>query len=332
MLCGAKGMLISTEDLEEVLGERKSGFGVSLVVVEKHTGRLVAAKQLSPAPSSQAAAAAAPSMRVLGESLYGGFQYLLLEVRDGGTATVPSPVGNADELVQGLLMGSGSVRGDRRRRRACARRSPVTSSALIEQQPDRMSGGRRPRGCVGGGVIQPEAPLETPLAPAVRDTMPRRQVYQTQSTAYYTEPGDPNPVLIAEVANRTRPTTWRPPSERSEVRLALVSMVRRPSNFLTWLEYHRRELGVERFYIRAEDSPELAEVFRSPPWDSLVSPTFCNGTQRDYFEQMDRQSAHIAAVIPAAREAGQPKEALLTRSRAGRSLLRDGVCACWPGR
>lgn len=53
-----------------------------------------------------------------------------------------------------------------------------------------------------------------------------------------------------------------------------------------------------------EDTPELATLFSTPPWDVLVVPTFDDGTQRDYFKQMDRQSTHVARSIPAARAAG----------------------------
>jgi len=86
--------------------------------------------------------------------------------------------------------------------------------------------------------------------------------------------------------------------------LGIVMMTKKPHDLATWLEYHRRYLGVHRFYIKVEDSPELASLFARSPWSELVVPTFDNGTQRDYFAQMDRQSAHIVANLPRAREAG----------------------------
>ena len=58
------------------------------------------------------------------------------------------------------------------------------------------------------------------------------------------------------------------------------------------------------FVPQVEDTPELATLFSTPPWDRLVLATFDNGTKRDYFAQMDRQSAHIADTLPRARAIG----------------------------
>jgi len=88
------------------------------------------------------------------------------------------------------------------------------------------------------------------------------------------------------------------------VAIGIVCMTKKPLEMHVWLEYHRRYVGVRRFFIKAEDTPELAPLFASPPWNRLVVPTFDDGTQRDYFAQMDRQSAHIAATVPRARAAG----------------------------
>ena len=53
-----------------------------------------------------------------------------------------------------------------------------------------------------------------------------------------------------------------------------------------------------------EDTPELEALLAEPPWCTFVEATFTSGTHRDYFAQMDRQSAHMVATVPRAREAG----------------------------
>ena len=60
----------------------------------------------------------------------------------------------------------------------------------------------------------------------------------------------------------------------SQVHIALVSMVKQPTNLPTWLRYHCHVLGVERFYIRLEDSPELAELLSRAPFAGKLSALF----------------------------------------------------------
>jgi|EP00966_Prymnesium_polylepis_P013082 hypothetical protein len=93
-------------------------------------------------------------------------------------------------------------------------------------------------------------------------------------------------------------------AQGTNVRVALVLMTKRPMSLGTWLAYHREKLGVKRFYIRVEDTPELEALFRTPPWDTLVVATFATGGVRDYFEQTNRQDAHVTSSIPLARAAG----------------------------
>ncbi|EOD19284.1 hypothetical protein EMIHUDRAFT_243012 [Emiliania huxleyi CCMP1516] len=52
------------------------------------------------------------------------------------------------------------------------------------------------------------------------------------------------------------------------------------------------------------DTPSLEALLSSPRWAGLVEAEFHSRGERDYFEQMDRQSGHIASVIPRARAAG----------------------------
>lgn len=46
--------------------------------------------------------------------------------------------------------------------------------------------------------------------------------------------------------------------DQSPQKVAVVSMIKSPKNMETWLEKHRN-LGIARFYIRLEDTPELEE-------------------------------------------------------------------------
>jgi len=143
--------------------------------------------------------------------------------------------------------------------------------------------------------------------------------YKTTRTAYYMEAGDPNPVLLAQpdgspgapVLSQQTATarvllSSQPhlASHDGTAELGIVTMTKKPLDLATWLEYHHSRLRIRRFYIKVEDTPELAALFAQPPWDELVAPFFDNHTQRDYFAQMDRQSAHISAVLPLARADG----------------------------
>jgi hypothetical protein len=99
-------------------------------------------------------------------------------------------------------------------------------------------------------------------------------------------------------------TTSRPPSAAvAPPKIGLVSMTKKPVALETWLSYHREHCGICAFYLRVEDTPELAQLLDAPPWDSCVTATYASG-HRDYFEQMTRQDAHIESVLPRARAAG----------------------------
>ena len=85
--------------------------------------------------------------------------------------------------------------------------------------------------------------------------------------------------------------------------IGLVTMTKHPPCFETWLTYHYERCGIRKFYVRVEDTPELASLLQNPPWDKLVEVEFASGP-RDYFTQMDRQSFHIERVLPRARAEG----------------------------
>mmetsp|Transcript_21426 Transcript_21426/g.67265 ORF Transcript_21426/g.67265 Transcript_21426/m.67265 type:complete len:366 (-) Transcript_21426:39-1136(-) len=124
--------------------------------------------------------------------------------------------------------------------------------------------------------------------------------HQTSQQSYYMKPSDASVVkledtkvsLAAEVSAEERP------------RMGIVVMTKKPLDFEQWLAYHREMVGVSRFFVQCEDSPELAQLVCFPPWNECVEATFVAKTQRDYFVQMDRQATHIASVVPRARAAG----------------------------
>ena len=49
-------------------------------------------------------------------------------------------------------------------------------------------------------------------------------------------------------------------------------MTKRPLDLEQWLCYHRSVIGVERFYIQVEDTPELAALLLRPPWNAYARP------------------------------------------------------------
>lgn len=90
---------------------------------------------------------------------------------------------------------------------------------------------------------------------------------------------------------------------RGGVSIAIVSMMKRPLDLLGWLEHHAR-LGVRRFYLRIEDTPELRELLDTPPWIDVVEASFACDARRDYLAQVERQNAHVASAIHRARISG----------------------------
>ena len=123
----------------------------------------------------------------------------------------------------------------------------------------------------------------------------------SEFAAHYT------PVLLTTDA--AKPVESVPPEPEGSpaappIAIGLVSMTKQPLELVTWLEYHRTVVGVSRFYLRVEDTPELATLFDSPPWDTLVHATYHAATQRDYFGQNDRQNMHVNATLTRARADG----------------------------
>ena len=86
-------------------------------------------------------------------------------------------------------------------------------------------------------------------------------------------------------------------------RLGVVCMTKRPLCFATWLEYHLC-LGVERFYVRVEDTPALASLLEQSRWQNAVRASFHTGTARDWAKQSSRQHEHVVQAIHWARADG----------------------------
>lgn len=52
--------------------------------------------------------------------------------------------------------------------------------------------------------------------------------------------------------------------EKPSSRIAIATCIRKPVDFSLWLKHHRK-LGVSRFYVRVEDTPELEDYLATQP-------------------------------------------------------------------
>ena len=83
-------------------------------------------------------------------------------------------------------------------------------------------------------------------------------------------------------------------------RVALVSVMHQPVDLPIWLKHHRK-LGIERFYIRLEDSPAHAEYIRGAP-DVYMELGEKNKGGKNYHTIMDRQKTFVDKCIKHATE------------------------------
>lgn len=88
--------------------------------------------------------------------------------------------------------------------------------------------------------------------------------------------------------------------------IAIACMTKRPGDMRGWLTHHRDRVGVRHFFLRVEETPELAELIAQPEWADCVHATFAAGkTARDCGgAQCARQDAHIQWSIDEARQRG----------------------------
>ena len=82
-------------------------------------------------------------------------------------------------------------------------------------------------------------------------------------------------------------------------------MTKRPSNFITWLAYHRETIGVEHFFLRVEDTEALVHYLETTaPWSTACTISRAGATVRDWKAQSERQNAHVKDAIKSAKAMG----------------------------
>ena len=125
--------------------------------------------------------------------------------------------------------------------------------------------------------------------------------------------------------------------EKTEpIRIAIACMTKRPNDLSTWLTHHTENIGVTRFYLRVEETPELAEMLLQLPWSECVQATFAEGAEcvRDNgSDQTARQMAHVNSAIKDAHAAGftymlHLDDDELLYAPCGRAALHDELYAC----
>jgi hypothetical protein len=84
-------------------------------------------------------------------------------------------------------------------------------------------------------------------------------------------------------------------------KIGIVSMMKNPKNIETWLERHRN-IGIERFYIRLEDTPDLVKYLESQP-DVVLDISKSNGLN-EYTEKQNRQGVMVDKALAKARDDG----------------------------
>ena len=89
------------------------------------------------------------------------------------------------------------------------------------------------------------------------------------------------------------------PNNRQEI--AIVSMMKAPKNLDTWLKHHR-DMGIRRFYIRLEDTPNLESSLRNMP-DVNLQIGKSTG-QNEYTEIQVRQRIFMNDSIQMAKKHG----------------------------
>lgn len=81
-------------------------------------------------------------------------------------------------------------------------------------------------------------------------------------------------------------------------RLAIVSMMKSPKNIETWLKRHR-DIGVSRFYIRLEDSPEVEQILVD--MDDVVLKLGTSTEMNEYDAKQDRQNEWVNEALQLAK-------------------------------
>jgi len=83
--------------------------------------------------------------------------------------------------------------------------------------------------------------------------------------------------------------------------IAICTMLRKPFNFETWLDYHL-SLDVDYIFLRVEETPELSNLLNKYN-DKVIVEYDNNVNKRDnYWSQMDRQKKFVNGVISKCKE------------------------------
>ena len=90
---------------------------------------------------------------------------------------------------------------------------------------------------------------------------------------------------------------FRPPPHK----LGIVACIKNPKNLEAWLEIHRN-MGISRFYIRLEDTPELVEYLTDQPDVHLVVSD--SGSADEYADLMTRQATMVNLALDLAKKDG----------------------------
>lgn len=80
-------------------------------------------------------------------------------------------------------------------------------------------------------------------------------------------------------------------SSKKNIRVAISSMVRKPLNFDTWLEYHFK-IGVDHIFLRVEESPELKKIIY--PYKRRITAEFIpRVNKKNHFRTIERQKKFV---------------------------------------
>jgi hypothetical protein len=93
----------------------------------------------------------------------------------------------------------------------------------------------------------------------------------------------------------------RPREHFDDGLVAIASMMRRPTDVSLWLATHRAA-GVGRFYVRAEDSPDLVAFLRTQP--DVVLDVGASDAGDNYNTQQTRQIEFVNRALDAAAASG----------------------------
>jgi hypothetical protein len=87
--------------------------------------------------------------------------------------------------------------------------------------------------------------------------------------------------------------------DSTKLKVAIVSMMRRPKDLDDWLEYHRA-MGIMRFYIRLEDTEDLEEYLANQ--DDITLEIGKSTGKDEYKEIQTRQCTMVDAALKKAQE------------------------------